>query len=328
MSLTTPEQYRFHQLKRNEIKTLASAIKDCREQAHAFIESRWGKTLMRRRAKVLARESRAVRRFEAGAKKRKGKKIKYELKNERNLKKRLDRLENKNKKYRQGLLKEQNNLMEERDQVFGQAKQELEERLEMIELQLDKDNCLENSDGEDFDTLTEEWTEMTADKEEKNLENDIDELEELNEEEEIEQKQQLSYNRMTWRELLKATRVVAEKEYMEEQCGVVRENIRNQFLLLQRVMKSWLSQAVKACYIAWRDWAKKTARSKKDAKSSDIKARELKEQQAANQDKLEQMESVKWIENFDEFTERIFFEHTETGEIAWDEKPKRGFVLR
>ena len=103
---------------------------------------------MRRRAKVLARESRAVRRFEAGAKKRKGKKIKYELKNERNLKKRLDRLENKNKKYRQGLLKEQNNLMEERDQVFGQAKQELEERLEMIELQLDKDNCLENSDGE------------------------------------------------------------------------------------------------------------------------------------------------------------------------------------
>ena len=35
MQLTSPEQYQFHQLRRNEIKTLNSAIKDCTEKAEA-----------------------------------------------------------------------------------------------------------------------------------------------------------------------------------------------------------------------------------------------------------------------------------------------------
>ena len=43
---------------------------------------------------------------------------------------------------------------------------------------------------------------------------------------------------------------------------------------------------------------------------------------------LEAMEAKKWIEHFDEYTERVYFEHTETGEIAWDKKPVRGFVMR
>ena len=44
---------------------------------------------------------------------------------------------------------------------------------------------------------------------------------------------------------------------------------------------------------------------------------------------LQELEAAKWVEHFDEYTDRIYFEHSETGEIAWDEKPKdRGFVLR
>ena len=30
----------------------------------------------------------------------------------------------------------------------------------------------------------------------------------------------------------------------------------------------------------------------------------------------------------DEFTERVYFEHSETGEIVWDEKPVRGFITK
>ena len=129
MTLTTPEQYRFHQLKRNEIKTLASAIKDCKEKATLFIESRWGKRLMRRRARQLAKESRVKRGLSNSAGKRKRKLKNKDIKNEQGLKKRLDKLANKNTKYRTTLLKEQKVLLEERDQVFGQAKNELEERL-------------------------------------------------------------------------------------------------------------------------------------------------------------------------------------------------------
>ena len=58
------------------------------------------------------------------------------------------------------------------------------------------------------------------------------------------------------------------------------------------------------------------------------KINKKKESQEA-QKYLQELESSKWIEHFDEYTDRVYFEHSETGEIAWDEKPKnRGFVLR
>ena len=301
MQLTTPEQYRFQQLRRNEIKTLASAIKDCKEKCIAFIASRWGKRLMRRRARVLAKESRAQKAVDAGANRRKQKQKKKDKKNETSLKKNIDRLTQKNKNYRKTLGKEQKSMLEERDQVFGQAKQELEERLAIIDNLLEKDNCLENSDGEEFDDLNVEWSELSDVKEEKMLEEDIGDLEELDSDEEEEKEQMLRFNRMTWRELLRASRIVAENEYIEEQCGIVRENIQNQFLLLQRVMKSWLSQAVKACYIAWRDWASVTAKSRKDAAAANEKAIELEQGAAQAKEVLEQMEALKWVEKFDDF---------------------------
>ncbi len=77
---------------------------------------------------------------------------------------------------------------------------------------------------------------------------------------------------------------------------------------------------------AWRDWAKKMAKSKKDSVLSKSKASELKTQIAEQKLMYEAMEAEKWTEGWDEFTERVFFEHIETGEIAWDVKPKRRFV--
>lgn len=156
----------------------------------------------------------------------------------------------------------------------------------------------------------------------------IDELEDMDSDEEQKHLLQLKHDRMGWFELVRECHIEAEKEYIDEQCNIVREAIKNQFTLLQRVMKSWLSQAVKMCYVAWRDWTKTVVKSKKDAILADKKAIELKIQSAEQNDLLEQLEANKWKEGFDEFTERIFFEHIETGEIAWDEKPKRGFVMR
>ena len=48
-----------------------------------------------------------------------------------------------------------------------------------------------------------------------------------------------------------------------------------------------------------------------------------------NEEKLKAMEMLKWVESWDPYTERKFFEHSETKEIVWDEMPTdRQFVLR
>ena len=59
----------------------------------------------------------------------------------------------------------------------------------MIESLLNKENCLENSDGEELDDLNNEWTDLIGVKEEKTLEEDIGDLEQLDSDEEQEQEQ-------------------------------------------------------------------------------------------------------------------------------------------
>ena len=66
---------------------------------------------------------------------------------------------------------------------------------------------------------------------------------------------------------------------------IITWNIQNQFLLLQRVMKSWLSQA----------------KSRKDAAAANEKAIELEQGAAQAKEVLEQMEALKWVEKFDDF---------------------------
>ena len=77
---------------------------------------------------------------------------------------------------------------------------------------------------------------------------------------------------------------------------------------------------------------KKASEGRRNRRVANEKAkakREKLEQEAKEaQDYLQSLEAEKWVEGFDEFTERVYFEHSETGEIAWDEKPVRGFVLR
>ena len=147
MTLTTPEQYRFQQLKRNEIKTLVSGLNDCKHKAKLFLESRIGKKMMRKRAKVLARESRVIKRNKKRNINNKKKLKRKELKSEGKVEARKKKLEKKEVQYRIKLKKETKQLKEDQDIVFGQAKEELEDRLMTIEMLLNKDNCLENSDG-------------------------------------------------------------------------------------------------------------------------------------------------------------------------------------
>ena len=328
MTITTPEQYQYHQLKRNEIKTMVSALNDCKQKATLYLESRMGKRAMSKRGKALAKESRVIKRNTARNFKNKIKNKKVSQKSEKKKKHRIETLKKSEVKYRKGLLKEQQKLTEEEDLVFGQAKEELDARLITIALLLDKGNCLENSDGEELDELNEEWAEIEDKNEEKDLVEDIDDLEELDSDEEEQVRVQATQDRMSWFELIKHMRVVAEEEYVQEQMNIVREAVEEQFALLKKVMKSWNSSAVKTCYEAWRDWAKKMAKSKKDSVLSKSKASELKTQSAEQKLMYEAMEAEKWTEGWDEFTERVFFEHIETGEIAWDVKPKRGFVSR
>ena len=213
---------------------------------------------------------------------------------------------------------------------MGQAKQELEERLATIDEILNKEDgiYLEGSDGEEFEEATEEWEEYVSTKEEEDLEDAIDEDTEPTDEEKVEIEQQKRYNRMTWRQLMRETKKVAYNEYIEEEQNTVREAVKQQFLLLKKVMKGWNSSAVKACFSAWSGWAKSTKNVREHAENADRKAKELQDKAEAARKELEEMELAKWIEGYDEFTERITFTHEETGEVVYDEKPKRGFVLR
>ncbi len=328
MQLTSPEQYQFHQLRRNEIKTLNSAIKDCTEKAEAYLGTRWGKRTTRKRARQLAKESRATRYMQRTQAKRDRREKARDKKSAGSLKRRLERFRKKNTAHRAKVTAERARLQEERDTVFGQAKAELEERLATIDELLGKENCLEGSDGEEFDDVQKENDEYEGVREEAELEEQIEDMRELQDDEAREAEQQKRYNRMRWRELLRATTQVAHDEYIREQCDIVRENVKQQFVLLSKVTKNWLSQAVKACYEAWRDWARTSVQQRTHHQESKQKAAQLERDAENTRLILEAMEAEKWVEKFDEFSERVFFEHKETGEIAWDEKPKRGFVRR
>ena len=212
---------------------------------------------------------------------------------------------------------------------MGQAKAELEERLAAIDELLHKEdgNVLEGSDGEEFEEVSEEWDEYSVRKEEGDLEEAIDDATEPTEEEREESVLQKRYNRMTWRELLRETRKVAYDEYIAEEQETVREAVKQQFLLLKKVMKGWNSSAVKSCFLAWGGWAKSTRETREHADNAERKARELQEEAAAARKELEDLEISKWEEGWDEFTERVTFTHAETGELVYDEMPKRGELL-
>ena len=98
---------------------------------------------------------------------------------------------------------------------------------------------------------------------------------------------------------------------------------------MRRVMKRWLGAAKKEVFRKW----KHASKGRRDRRIANAKRKEkedkLKKEAAEAQVYLQELEAAKWVEHFDEYTDRIYFEHSETGEIAWDEKPKdRGFVLR
>lgn len=160
------------------------------------------------------------------------------------------------------------------------------------------------------------------------MEKELEELEEPDAEELAEIAEQKRHNRMTWRELLRECRQAAAEEYTKEQCDAVRKRITEQYVVMRRVMKDWLGTIVKNMFETWKEWAmvRIKARREKQAESEQRAKREAAASEATKT--LEAMEAAKWIEKFDEFSDRVFFEHCETGEIAWDEKPKRGFVLR
>ena len=75
-------------------------------------------------------------------------------------------------------------------------------------------------------------------------------------------------------------------------------------------------------------WAKSQSTNRNRAREEKKKADALEKEAEEARRELEACEALKWIEKFDEYSERIYFEHEETGEIAWDTKPKRGFVVR
>ena len=93
-------------------------------------------------------------------------------------------------------------------------------------------------------------------------------------------------------------------------------------------MKRWLGSIKKEMFGTWKDWAHTRLSSRREQKAQLEYRAKLQADADAATKTLEAMEAAKWVEKFDEFSDRVYFEHSETGEIAWDEKPTRGFVLR
>ena len=168
-----------------------------------------------------------------------------------------------------------------------------------------------------------------AEREERLTEKEVENYENETEEAVEEEQKLVRYERMSWSELKKDCKLTVTEEYIQEQLDEVREKIEEEFAVMRRVMKRWLGAAKKEVFRKW----KHASKGRRDRRIANAKRKEkedtLKKEAAEAQVYLQELEAAKWVEHFDEYTDRIYFEHSETGEIAWDEKPKdRGFVLR
>lgn len=104
---------------------------------------------------------------------------------------------------------------------------------------------------------------------------------------------------------------------------------QKEFQLMRKIGASWTRGSLRRIFQKWSSWTKDTIEQRLIVKQFEDEAKRTKELGDENETKLKEMEMLKWIEGYDPYTERVFFEHSETKEIVWDKRPTdREFVLR
>ena len=326
-AITTAAEFKKHEIRRAELKTINAALEDAKKAAELYLQTRPGRRLIKSRAKELAKEiwrDLKDRRLEMKDEAREEKRFHQEKKRRA---KRREYLEKKAERNKQKMLAEKDELERKVKDYRGAAKDELEEQIIQLEYAIEHE-AMDEDDIAELEDMEREEAEDEQEREERMLEKEVENYDNETEEAIEEEKRMKRYERMTWAQLKKDCVVSCTEEYIEEKLEAVREKIEEEFEVMRRVMKRWLGAKKKEMFAIWKE-ASKGRRNRRIANEKARAKREKLDKEAAEaQAYLESLESEKWVEGFDEYTERVFYEHSETGEIAWDEKPVRGFVLR
>jgi hypothetical protein len=328
MKLTSAVEFKKHEIRRAEIKTINAALEDAKKAAEAYLETRPGKRLIKKRGKALAYEIWRDLKERKKERKQERREEKSFFQGKARRQKRRQALEKKGKVQKARLQAKKEELERKLKDFRGTAKDELEDEIVALEYAIEHET-LDEDDIQELEDLDREDQEEEDEREERLTEKEVENYENETEEAIEEEKKLVRYERMSWSELRKDCKVTVAEEYVQDQLDEVREKIEAEFEVMRRVMKRWLGAAKKEVFRKW----KRASKGRRDRRIANEKRKakedKLKKEAAEAQVYLQELEAAKWVEHFDEYTDRIYFEHSETGEIAWDERPKdRGFVLR
>ena len=127
----------------------------------------------------------------------------------------------------------------------------------------------------------------------------------------------------------KDIRTQVENDYSAGYEVEAKKVAQDEFRMMRKIGASWTRGSLRRIFHKWAAYAQDAKESRLILKAFEDEANFTKKMGEDNTKKLRQMELVKWVESYDPYTERVFFEHSETKEIVWDEKPTdREFVLR
>ena len=244
MKLTGAQEFKKHEIRRAEIKTINAALEDAKKAALAYLETRPGKRMIKKRGKALAyeiwgelKERKAERREE-----RREDKSYFAAKARRQ--KRREALIKKGKVQKAKMEAKKEELERKVKDFRGTAKDELEEEIVALEYAIENET-LDEDDMNELEDLDREDEEEEEAREERLTEKEVENYENETEDAIEEEKKLVRYERMSWYELKKDCKLTATEEYIQEQLDEVREKIEAEFEVMRRVMKRWLGAAKK-----------------------------------------------------------------------------------
>ena len=98
---------------------------------------------------------------------------------------------------------------------------------------------------------------------------------------------------------------------------------------MRKIGSSWTQGALRRIFLKWAGWAKDNVESRLILAQFEEETAEVALLAEENKEKLLAVEAAKWQEAYDDYEERYFYTHSETGEVVWDERPTdREYVLR
>ena len=127
----------------------------------------------------------------------------------------------------------------------------------------------------------------------------------------------------------KSIRQKVEDQYSAAYELEAKKVAQTEFRLMRKIGASWTRGALRRIFHKWSAYTKDVIENRLILLAFEGEALRTEAMGKENEEKLKAMEMLKWVESWDPYTERKFFEHSETKEIVWDEMPTdRQFVLR